>query len=326
MKIGIEQIKNSVPVDELFRRDGHKLIRSSDHFVCLCPFHLERSPSCAVWPDHFFCFGCGAGGDIFNYIEKRDGCGFKEAMAKLTGERYEPVHFTPRPARKAPEPFLDFSRLLCPWVKDTSDEQIDALANQIGVFSDALNCLGVAWAAPHSAWAFPMRDGHGRIVGIRLRTPSGDKFAVKGSHDGLFVPVGLGKVNRLFITEGPTDCAACLSLGFDAIGRANALSKVCIEQCSVFIRKHEVREVVVVCDNDDAGKAGSMKLRKSIRVNSKQLLLPSKDLRGFINIGGGRELIEAILINQKNNPNCASQRTLRSEGTWPPSEATSGGW
>ena len=37
---------------------------------CLCPFHSEKTPSYVVYPDteSFYCFGCGAGGDVISFI------------------------------------------------------------------------------------------------------------------------------------------------------------------------------------------------------------------------------------------------------------------
>jgi DNA primase len=46
-----------------------ELKRAGRDFVCLCPFHSEKSPSCHVYTDdpHFYCFGCGAGGDVITF-------------------------------------------------------------------------------------------------------------------------------------------------------------------------------------------------------------------------------------------------------------------
>ena len=40
--------------------------------VGLCPFHGEKTPSFTVYPEtaSFYCFGCGAGGDVITFIKK----------------------------------------------------------------------------------------------------------------------------------------------------------------------------------------------------------------------------------------------------------------
>lgn len=298
----LREIKNSISMEELFRRDGHKLIKSSNHFVCLCPFHMERTPSCAVYPDHFYCFGCATGGDQFNYVMKRDGCGFKEAMAKLNGGAFVRQYHAPiRTVTKKTDSSPDFESMMKTWMESTSDSQMSHLshfANTLNVSPESLRSLGCAWAPTYQAWAFPMSNGCGKIVGIRLRREDGLKFAVKGSHDGLFVPVFMEPITRLFITEGPTDCAAADSMNLDAIGRANALSNACIDQCVEFVARNKPREVVVVADNDEVGKVGARKLRQALTAKSRQLLFPTKDFREFLRVCGSQSVLDVLLRNQ----------------------------
>ena len=54
----------------------------------MCPFHNEWTPSFTVRDDrHFvYCFGCGAHGDVIDFIRRADGLGFRAAVAKLAGE------------------------------------------------------------------------------------------------------------------------------------------------------------------------------------------------------------------------------------------------
>ncbi|MDR1364434.1 MAG: DNA primase [Oscillospiraceae bacterium] len=46
------------------------LIRNGKNSVALCPFHAEKTPSFFVYPESnsFYCFGCGAGGDVLTFI------------------------------------------------------------------------------------------------------------------------------------------------------------------------------------------------------------------------------------------------------------------
>ena len=64
------------------------LKRRGNTFVCLCPFHSEKSASCTIYPDtqSFFCFGCGAGGDTITFIKRIENLEYIEAV-KLLAER-----------------------------------------------------------------------------------------------------------------------------------------------------------------------------------------------------------------------------------------------
>lgn len=61
------------------------LKRAGRNFKGLCPFHQEKTPSFNVLPERqlFKCFGCGVGGDVFKFIQLREGLSFSEARALL---------------------------------------------------------------------------------------------------------------------------------------------------------------------------------------------------------------------------------------------------
>jgi len=53
----------------------------------LCPFHSEKTPSFTVYADgHFHCFGCGEHGTVFDYVMRRDGIEFHDAVKVLEGQ------------------------------------------------------------------------------------------------------------------------------------------------------------------------------------------------------------------------------------------------
>lgn len=64
------------------------LTRKGSSYVGLCPFHNEKTPSFNVVPAKgiYHCFGCGAGGDAFQFVMQTQGLGFNEAVKEL-GQR-----------------------------------------------------------------------------------------------------------------------------------------------------------------------------------------------------------------------------------------------
>ena len=64
-----------------------KMERAGGSFKARCPFHNEKTPSFFVSPDRgsYYCFGCGAKGDIFSFVEEFEGLDFKGALKVLAG-------------------------------------------------------------------------------------------------------------------------------------------------------------------------------------------------------------------------------------------------
>jgi len=62
------------------------LRRSGRILMGLCPFHNEKTPSFAVYPDNgsFYCFGCGAGGDAVSFLMRMERLDYVEAVKALS--------------------------------------------------------------------------------------------------------------------------------------------------------------------------------------------------------------------------------------------------
>src|SRR5215218_4298102 len=84
----IERVKEAADIVEIVSAHTD-LRRQGERFVGLCPFHDERTPSFSVDPREklYYCFGCEAGGDVFRFVEEKEGLSFPEAVERL-GERY----------------------------------------------------------------------------------------------------------------------------------------------------------------------------------------------------------------------------------------------
>ena len=62
-----------------------KLTRKGSSYFGLCPFHNEKSPSFSVSPGKqmYYCFGCGAGGNVFTFLMEYENYTFVEALKHL---------------------------------------------------------------------------------------------------------------------------------------------------------------------------------------------------------------------------------------------------
>lgn len=81
----LAEVRARTPLVALVGRDV-RLARKGDLWQGLCPFHGERRPSFAVYPDHYHCFGCGVHGDAVSYIMARRNVTFADAVTELAVE------------------------------------------------------------------------------------------------------------------------------------------------------------------------------------------------------------------------------------------------
>ena len=75
-----ETVKSAVTVKQAAEYYGYKVNRSD--MIC-CPFHDDRHPSMKLNKDYFYCFGCGATGDVIDFVARLFGLSSYEAAKKL---------------------------------------------------------------------------------------------------------------------------------------------------------------------------------------------------------------------------------------------------
>ena len=84
-----EEIKKTYSMREIAERYGFQVDRAG--FIH-CPFHQgDRGASLKIYQDSFHCFGCGANGDIFTFVQMMDRVDFKEAFQSLGGTYDKPT-------------------------------------------------------------------------------------------------------------------------------------------------------------------------------------------------------------------------------------------
>jgi hypothetical protein len=225
-----------------------------------------------------------------------------------------PRPYAPSTSTKALAPPPDLEGLHRWFVNAVRPPALTALAERLGVQASALTRLGIGWAKTHHAWSFPMFDSKQRLVGIRLRgADNGDKWAVEGSHNGLFWPNDLRPQGLLLVCEGPTDTAALLGLGYDAIGRPSCSGAV--EMVIEAIRGMPRRDVVIVADADpprvDAqgriirpGLDGARRLAAELTAAGRRPkiilpLTPHKDVRAWVCAGATRDALDAMIATAR---------------------------
>lgn len=84
MSTPVEKIKERLTIEEVVS-SYIKLEPAGKNLKAKCPFHNEKTPSFYVSPDRnsYYCFGCGAKGDIFSFVEQFEGLDFMGALKLL---------------------------------------------------------------------------------------------------------------------------------------------------------------------------------------------------------------------------------------------------
>jgi DNA primase len=108
-RFDVEALRRSHPIETVVGASGVELARRGQGFMGCCPFHDDSTASLSVGgiPDRFHCFGCGAGGDVIEFVARFTGLSFVDAVRALEsgtvfhGVQPASMGQVPRPARPA---------------------------------------------------------------------------------------------------------------------------------------------------------------------------------------------------------------------------------
>ena len=91
-KAFLEEVKHRTSITDLISRFV-QLKRAGSNYVGRCPFHSEKTPSFTVFPatESYYCFGCGAGGDVITFTMQTEGLEYPEAVKELASAAGVPL-------------------------------------------------------------------------------------------------------------------------------------------------------------------------------------------------------------------------------------------
>lgn len=257
MKLDAEQVKDRISLADLFARDAHELRKMGSSQVCYCPFHEEKTRSCHVHDDegYYKCFGCGAGGDCFNYWQQTRGCDFAQALKDLAAiagivadvpmpavKRMAP----PKMEEEMPAPRLEGAALNS-WLEGVDRLRLDLAAQTSIAQWRGYSLTTIGWAVERGllglvpmygewreAFLVERPEGEGRIpVGYHVRlgpqsagnpNPKASwRYLPKGIGAWPFVIGDVSRARVVFALEGQWDGLAL----FDAMAWAEAMPASC---------------------------------------------------------------------------------------------------
>jgi len=88
----IEEVILRNPLEEIVAQYA-PLKRAGSNMVCCCPFHHEKTPSFTLYssPSHYYCFGCGAGGDVITFVRQMENLDYVAAVEFLANRAGLPM-------------------------------------------------------------------------------------------------------------------------------------------------------------------------------------------------------------------------------------------
>jgi len=183
----------------------------------------------------------------------------------------------------------------------------DGEAMALGVSAEAIERLQPGYLDYDCAVAYPMRSGFGTVVGIRFRNYDGDKWAARGSREGLFFDASTECAEEVVVVEGTTDTVAALSIELCAVGRPSC--KGCVSHLVTLLMRWGTRRVTIVADNDKYRKSdadgkmynpgiyGATELAQALGLKYRIIVPPAKDMRAWINDGATPQTFKALADN-----------------------------
>lgn len=279
-----------------------KLQRAGQEWKACCPFHDDRSPSFTIYADgrRFQCFGCGAGGDLFDALKLRFGVTIRQAAEMLGKGQFPKIALPPRPAHDEDRnTSIEAERIWRDSVpaRGTAAESYLHTRGLTIPIPDALRFARLRYGKrgpEHPVMVALISGRDGSPIGIQrtyLNAAGTGKAAVPkpklslGHVRGGAVRLGHGSINGLMLTEGVEDALSLMQMeGRSAWAAAGA-------GMLPFMRlPPAVQSIVIGADADDAGRDAAKKAMEAFTAQGREVriiypLSPAKDFN--------QELMEA---------------------------------
>lgn len=239
-----------------------ELKREGTSYKGLCPFHPDTNPSFSVSPERqiYKCFGCGVGGDVFDFIQRIENCTFDEAVRKVMEMAgiNEPLPI----GEKAEERKEDFSKFVEEAHKNIS--KTDYLSKR-GISEALIKKYHIGF------------DGKGVIVPLSYRgkVVSYVKRFIEGERryynpEGVkLVPFNIDiKQDVVFVTEGVFD-----ALAVEEVVGLPAIALLGSQNHNVLLENLHCDYYIIMLDNDETGQKQALELYNKLKGKGKKVTL-----------------------------------------------------
>jgi replicative DNA helicase len=301
--IDADHVKNAADLARVvgqyveLRRGGN-----ANELVGLCPFHKERTPSFTVTLDKqlFHCFGCQAGGDVFDFVTKVEGLAtFGDAVkrvAELSG--INPDHLSVRRsplARSSQTPPHDevSGRIVAayPYTDERGELLYEVLRIEPGRDGKPKEFRQRRRHPSDDAWVWGIRAGAYR------KSPGGDWYPAKGEAAAgdmelpdvrrvLYRLTAVLQADAVYLVEGEKDVATLESGGLVATTNSGGAAQKWLPEYTEALRH---RCVIIIPDNDDPGRKRAKLIERELTGKATDVLVvevpAGKDVTEFVEAG-----------------------------------------
>lgn len=294
--LDLDAIRRANPLPAVAGKHA-KLIRAGAEWKACCPFHADRTPSFTIFAggDRFHCFGCGATGDVLDFVQQLDGVGLIEAASRLSGGTAPTSTFVNK-SEVQPDP-AELARI------STARSIWEAAAPADGTLAARyLASRSIALTAPlcvrfarlpygRAAECYPclvaaVTAPDGNLCGIQRTylASDGDGKAALSKPKLSLGRIAGGAIRcsdpaeTLIVTEGLEDALSASQIfGLPAWAAAGVgmLAKMQLPA--------RVRSVIIGADNDEAGQAGARKAAETFSSQGRlvRIVSPTAGAKDF---------------------------------------------
>ena len=297
--VDLPALKRRYPLGDVVEASGVKLVGRGRVRPGVCPFHEETTGSFTVYADsqRWYCFGCGLGDDVLDFIQRLDSVDLPEAIRRLQGSTWEPVQrpgrsvsHQPQAQRFNPDPQMltTATRYYAAQLRQSS-AAIGYLTSR-GIDLASARRLGLGFSTGHglrehlrshgfddvqlqSSGLFSERGERfagtivvHEIIAGRVHWMAGRSTSANARQRFTALPgpkpvLGRGCLPRpadwLVVTEGLFDWLTLASWGVPAVA---ALGTQGLDKVAAALRKQP--RILLAFDSDDAGRQASRRLRE----------------------------------------------------------------
>ena len=271
--IDFDDIRTRVPLSSFCESRGMRLKRdgASGRLKTRCPLHQEKHPSFTIWPDgYFYCYGCGANGDVTQLCATLDGISSADAARKLgAGERLFPSAAIIKPVEPTkPQPYQlsvqDQQRMARAAHRLAADlVLIDKLTDRRPEWT-AETIRGVALEGDLGYEAGRILFGYSNGIKARWKDSAGDRvirwLVGSAASECWRQSLLVSSTQGVFFAEGESDALTLISLGLEIPGQSLVVGLAganLLPDPLPFAGK----DIVIVPDPDLAGQTSAQKLR-----------------------------------------------------------------